>query len=190
MSADRIRRALFQTINALVRAQEVRDAYTVGHQGNVSALSRLVAHAMGLSPEQIEGVRVAGLLHDIGKLAIPSELLAKPTKLTALERELINTHPTVGCHILSGIDFPWPIAQAVLQHHERWDGSGYPSGLKAEEIILEARIVAVCDVYDSMNSHRPYRPALGKEKARAELRDNAGKLYDPAAVAACLKVTE
>ena len=176
---DGIIRVLGQTV-------EVRDPYTAGHQRRVSKLASAIAEKVGLSQDMIRGVRMAGEIHDLGKISLPAEILSKPTKLTSLEFGMIKLHPQTGYDILKGIEFSWPIAEEVYQHHERMDGSGYPRGLKGNEILLEARILAVADVVEAMNSHRPYRPALGLEKALAEIEMNRGVLYDPSAVDVCL----
>ena len=143
---------------------------------------------MGLSRDQIEGIRVAGLIHDIGKISIPAEILSKPRQLTDTEFSLLKAHPKVAYDILKRIEFPWPVADIVVQHHERLDGSGYPNGVKGDEILLEARILAVADVVEAMASHRPYRPARGIDKALEEIEKNTGKLYDPKIVDVCLKL--
>jgi HD-GYP domain-containing protein (c-di-GMP phosphodiesterase class II) len=185
----KLRRALEGTIHALISAVEMRDPYTAGHQQRVTQLACAIANEMGLPEEQIEGIHMAGLVHDIGKINVPAEILSKPGRLNDLEFGLIKTHSQVGHNILNGtIEFPWPIAQIVLQHHERMDGSGYPVGLSGEEIILEARILAVADVVEAMASHRPYRPARGIDQALEEISQNRGILYDPEVVDACLKL--
>jgi len=143
---------------------------------------------MGLNKEVLKEIRVAGSLHDVGKMYVPAELLSKPGRLAEAEFKLVKSHPQVGYDILKEIEFPWPVAQIVLQHHERMDGSGYPSGLSGEGILIEARILAVADVVEAMASHRPYRPALGIEKALEEVSENRGVLYDAEVVAACLKL--
>jgi PAS domain S-box-containing protein/putative nucleotidyltransferase with HDIG domain len=187
--AQAIENALLQFVDALSSAVELRDPYTSGHQRRVAALACAIAEEMGLSAEEIKVIRVASLLHDIGKaLFVPIEILSKPGKLTDLEMALIREHPKAGYEILRKVEFPWPVAEIVYQHHERLDGSGYPRGLKDEEILLEARIIAVADVVEAMSSHRPYRPALGVDEALAEIRKNAGKLYDPKVVEACIRV--
>jgi PAS domain S-box-containing protein/putative nucleotidyltransferase with HDIG domain len=187
--AQAIENALLQFVDALSSAVELRDPYTSGHQRRVAALACAIAEEMGLSAEEIKVIRVAALLHDIGKaLFVPIEILSKPGKLTDLEMALIREHPKAGYEILRKVEFPWPVAEIVYQHHERLDGSGYPRGLKDEEILLEARIIAVADVVEAMSSHRPYRPALGVDEALAEIRKNAGKLYDPKVVEACIRV--
>jgi putative nucleotidyltransferase with HDIG domain len=167
---------------------ETKDAYTAGHQRRVANLARAIAAEMGLSPEQIDGIRMAAVIHDLGKISVPAEILSKPIGLNDLEYGLIKIHPQVGYDILKEIEFPWPVAQIVLQHHERMDGSGYPQGLLGEEIILEARILAVADVVEAMASHRPYRPPHGVDKALEEISRNRGILYDPEVVDACLKL--
>ena len=187
-SFERLRIALEETVDALTSAQEMRDPYTAGHQKNVTELACAIAKELGLSEEQIEGLRLAGLIHDVGKIRVPSEILSNPGELTRLDFSMIETHPKVGYDILKNIEFPYPVAQIVLQHHERVDGSGYPAGLKGKKILIEARILAVADVVDAMASHRPYRPALGVDKAIEEISKNKGILYDSQAVDACLKV--
>jgi PAS domain S-box-containing protein len=182
----RLERALEGTVAAVANTIEMRDAYTGGHQRRVTSLSEAIAREMGLSADRIHGLRLAGTVHDLGKINIPAEILSKPGKLTAIEYEFIKTHPRVGYDILKPVEFPWPIADIVLQHHERLDGSGYPNGLKGDAILLEARILAVADVVESMLSHRPYRPALGIEAALDEIQHGRGKLYDPAVVDACV----
>jgi len=171
---------------ALASTAEIRDPYTSGHQKNVTKLASSIAEHMGLSAELIKGLRIAGLLHDIGKISVPAEILSKPGKITKDERNIIKNHCRVGYDILKGIEFPWPIAKIVLQHHERMDGSGYPLGIRGEEILLEARIIAVADVIEAMSSHRPYRAALGLDEALEEIRKNRGISFDPEVVDACL----
>ena len=160
----RIADILQQTVMALARAIEMRDPYTDGHQKRVSAMAAAIAKEMGLALEVVEGVRFGALIHDIGSIRIPSEILCKPGKLKPIEFEIIKNHSQAGYELLKDVDFPWPIAEMVRQHHERLDGSGYPQGLKGEAILLEARILAVADVVEAMSSHRPYRPALGLEQ--------------------------
>jgi HD-GYP domain-containing protein (c-di-GMP phosphodiesterase class II) len=167
----------------------MRDPYTAGHQRRAAQLACAIANEMGLSEDQIEGIRMAGLVHDIGKINVPAEILSKPGRLNDLEFGLIKTHCQVGHNVLNGtIEFPWPVAQIVLQHHERMDGSGYPQGLSGEEIILGARILAVADVVEAMASNRPYRVAPGIERALQEIAQNRSILYDPEVVDACLKL--
>ena len=181
--------ALIEDITeAIALTTELRDPYTSGHQQRVTQLAHAIAKEMGLNKEMLSEIRVAGSLHDIGKMYIPSEILTKPGKLTELEFDMIKTHPKVGYNILKTIDFPWPVASIVLQHHERMDGSGYPSGLSADDILLEARILGVADVVEAMASHRPYRPALGIDKALEEISEKRGSLYYPEVVDVCLKL--
>jgi putative two-component system response regulator len=183
-----LRMAMEGIIRAMGLTVESRDPYTSGHQHRVALLSSAMAAEMGLSEDQIEGIRLAGMIHDLGKITVPAGILSKPTRLTELEFGLIKTHPQIGYDILKGIEFPWPIAQIVHQHHEKMDGSGYPQGLSGEDILIEARIICVADVVEAMASYRPYRPAIGLDKALEEIADNAGKLYDPEAVNACLRL--
>ena len=187
-SLEKLKRILEETVMALSSTIERRDPYTAGHQRKVSILASSIAREMGISGEEIEGLRLGSSIHDVGKISVPAEILNKPTRLTPIEFALIKTHPQVGYGIVKGIEFPWPIREIVLQHHERMDGSGYPQGLKANEIRFEARIVAVADVVEAMSSHRPYRAALGVEKALEEIAEKKGKLYDPEVVEACIKV--
>jgi PAS domain S-box-containing protein/putative nucleotidyltransferase with HDIG domain len=185
----KLQKTLEGTIHTLVSTIEMRDPYTAGHQLRVAQLACAIANEMGLSEEQIEGLRMAGLVHDIGKINVPAEILSKPGQLSDLEFGLIKTHAQVGHDILNGpIEFPWPVAQIVLQHHERIDGSGYPQGLSGDDIILEARILAVADVVEAMASHRPYRPPHGIDKALEEISQNKGVLYDPEVVDVCLRL--
>ena len=186
-SAD-LKSALLSIVTAVARSVELRDPYTSGHQKRVSEIASAIAIEMGLSEDQIEGIRIGSLIHDIGKLAIPAELLVKPSKLSDLEYALIQGHAKEGASILEGIKFPWPIIDIVSQHHERLDGSGYPNGLKGTEISLEARVVAVADVFEAMSAHRPYRPALGVDIALNELKSKKGKFYDTVVVDALLKL--
>lgn len=183
-----LREALGSLINVMASTVEARDPYTAGHQKRVSNLARAIATEMALPKEQIEGIRVAGVIHDIGKISIPFEILSKPGKLSSLEQAMIRGHSRIGYEILKDINFPWPVAQIVYQHHERMNGSGYPQKLKGRDILLEARILAVADVMEAMSSHRPYRSALGIEKALEELSRNKGILYDTDAVVACLNL--
>jgi len=185
-AGEQVREALQRIIQVISLIIETRDPYTAGHQRGVADLAQAIARRMGLPEERIEGIRVAALVHDLGKISTPAEILAKPTRLTEAEISMIRLHPRSGYEILKRVEFPWPIAQIVLQHHERLNGSGYPEGLSAPDILLEAKILAVADVMEAMCSHRPYRPALGIEKALTEIRRNRGILYDPMAVDACL----
>ena len=181
-------RAMEGTIEALARVVEWRDPYTAGHQRRVAECASAIASEMGLSKDQVDGIRMAGFVHDIGKIAVPSDILNKPGHLSEGEFSLIKEHPKVGYDILKDIDFPWRIAQSVLSHHERMDGSGYPQGLSGDEILLEARILAVADVVEAMSSHRPYRPALGIDDALKNIQENKGISYDPQVVDACIKL--
>jgi len=187
-SYERLQETLEGTINTLASTVEIRDPYTAGHQFRVTRLAHAIAMELDLPEEQIQGIHMASLIHDIGKISVPAEILSKPGKLTEHEFNLLKSHSQVGHDILKNVNFPWPIARIVLQHHERMDGSGYPQGLKGEEILLEARIIGVADVVEAMVSHRPYRPALGIEKAMEEISQNRGVLYDPQVVDACLKL--
>ena len=181
-----LRSSLEGTIRALADTTEARDPYTSGHQRRVAELSTAIAREMNWTEDEIAGLFMAGLVHDVGKIAIPAEILSKPGKLTDIEFSLIKAHAQGGYDILKGIEFPWPIAAAVLQHHERMDGSGYPNGVLGEGICREARILAVADVVEAMANHRPYRPALGIEAALDEIEKRRGELYAPAVVDACM----
>ena len=176
------------TIYTIASVVEKRDPYTAGHQARVADLAAKIAREMKLTDERVEGIKMAGLIHDMGKIQVPAEILSKPGKISELEYEIIKTHPRVGYDLLKNIKFPWPIAQMVLQHHERMDGSGYPQGLKGDAIMLEARILAVADIVEAMSSHRPYRPALGVDKALKQIKKDRGTRLDPDAVDACLKI--
>jgi PAS domain S-box-containing protein len=187
-TTETLRKTLGATIQAMAATVETRDPYTAGHQRRVANLARAIADEMGLSKEQIDGIRMAGLIHDLGKITIPAEILSKPTQLNEFEWGIIQAHPQVGYDLLKTVDFMWPVAQIVLQHHERMDGSGYPQGLSGEEIMLEARILAVADVVEAMASYRPYRPARGIDEALEEISQNKDVLYDAAVVDACLKL--
>ena len=172
----------------MVSAVEMRDPYTAGHQVRVADLARAIATEMGLDQNKIDGIRMAGSIHDIGKLSIPAEILSKPTKLTDIEFSLIKEHSRSGYEMLKDVESPWPLAEIVYQHHERMNGSGYPRNLKGDEILIEARIMAVADVVEAMASHRPYRPALGIEAALEEIEKNKGILYDNTVADACLRL--
>jgi PAS domain S-box-containing protein len=185
---ESLRKAFGTTIQVMVSAVEARDPYTAGHQNRSADLARAIATEMGLPQEKIDGIRMAGSIHDIGKLSIPSEILSKPTKLTNVEFSLIKEHSKQGYEILKDVESPWPLAQIVYQHHKRMDGSGYPRNLKGDDILMEARIMAVADVVESMASHRPYRPGLGIDIALEEIENNKGTLYDADAVDACLRL--
>ena len=185
---NKLRSAMGGVVQAMALTVERRDPYTAGHQRRVSDLARGVAAEMALSAHQIDGIRMAGLIHDLGKICVPVEILSKPGQLSEIEHTLIKDHPQVGYEILKEIEFPWPVAQIVLQHHERIDGSGYPAGLCGEDILVEARTLAVADVVEAMASHRPYRPTLGRDMALEEISQNRGVLYDPDVVDACMKL--
>ncbi|MFC1846092.1 HD domain-containing phosphohydrolase [Chloroflexota bacterium] len=186
--SDSIKLTFNETVNSIITLCESRDPYTASHQNRVAKLSCAIATEMGLSEDQIEGIRITGLIHDIGKVAVPTEILSKSGKLTDHEFGIIVTHPQIAYDILKGVHFPWPVAQAILQHHERLDGSGYPSGLSGEEIILEARILTVSDTIEAMASHRPYRPAIGIDRALDEISQQKGITYDAKVVDACLEI--
>ena len=187
-SLAKLRKAMGGIIKASARMVETRDPYTAGHQKRVADLARSIAQEMSLPGNTVDGIRTAAVIHDLGKIAIPSEILSKPTNLSKKEFDLIKTHPQVGYDILKDIDFPWPIARIVFEHHERIDGSGYPNGLTGEKLLIESRILAVADVIEAMASHRPYRPAPGIDKALEEISRNSGILYDPHVVNVCLKL--
>jgi PAS domain S-box-containing protein len=187
-SAARLQQGMESAIEALAGTLELRDAYTAGHQRRVAALAAAIARELGLSEDEIHGIHLAATIHDLGKIQVPAEILAKPTKLTKLEFELIKTHPQAGYDLLKDIDFPWPIAQLVYQHHERIDGSGYPRGLCGEETLIGARIIAVADTVEAICSHRPYRPGLGIEASLLVITKKRGTAYDPSVVDACLKI--
>ncbi len=185
---DRLERSIMSTVQAISHMVDLRDPYTSGHERRVGELAAAIGTELGMSEHQVTGLRVAGGVHDVGKIAVPAEILSKPTRLSPAEFAIVKTHAQQGYEILKDIEFPWPVATAVWQHHERLDGSGYPRGLRGDEISLEARILAVADVVESMSTHRPYRAALGLDPAFAELESKSGSLYDPAVVAACLKL--
>ena len=171
-SFKRLRNAMEETVQAMALTVETRDPYTAGHQVRVAALACATGQEIGLSEDLVDGIRMAGVIHDIGKLYVPSEFLSKPTELSALEFAIIRQHAQVGHDILKGVDFPWPVSKIVLQHHERNNGSGYPQGLFDEDILFEAKILAVADVVEAMSSHRPYHPALGVEAALEEINEH------------------
>lgn len=185
---ERIRKALGATVQAMAATVEARDPYTAGHQRRVADLARSIATEMGLTFDQIDGIRTAGIIHDLGKITVPAEILSKPGRLTDLEFSLVKMHVDAGYTILREIDFSQPVARIVHEHHERIDGSGYPRGLKGDETIIESRIVAVADVVEAMASHRPYRPALGMHAALEEIEKNRRILYDADAADACLRL--
>ena len=187
-SMRNLRKSLGATIQAMAVTVETRDPYTAGHQRRVADLARSIAVEMRLSRDQIDGIRMAATIHDLGKISVPVELLTKPTRLTKIEFDLIKTHAQSGYDILKDIDFPWPIARMVLEHHERVDGSGYPNGLTRDQILIESRILSVADVIEAMASHRPYRPGRGIQAALDEIATNRDILYDADAVDACLRL--
>jgi GAF domain-containing protein len=181
-------KVLRDSVHAIAYALEMRDPYTAGHQRQVAQIATAIAREMQLPEEMVEGVHFGSLIHDLGKISLPAEILTRPRRLTNLEMQMMQTHPQAGYDIVAGIDFPWPVAQMILQHHERMDGTGYPGGLKGDEIPLESKILAVADVVDAMNSHRPYRAGLGIAKALEEIEKNRGTHYDPLVVDACLRL--
>jgi putative two-component system response regulator len=183
---DKFKRAMDGIVQAMSLTVEMRDPYTAGHQERVSQLACAIAGEMNLPQDRIYGLRMAAIIHDLGKITIPAEILCKPGKLLPLEYELIKNHVQAGYDILKKIEFPWPLAEIIYQHHERMDGSGYPNAVAGEKIYLEARIIAVSDVFETIASHRPYRPSLGVNRAIEEIQTNAGRLYDAAVAKACL----
>jgi putative two-component system response regulator len=188
LTLKKVKRLFENTVGALSYTLEKRDLYTAGHQQRVGQLACAIGEELGLPEERIEVLRLAALVHDIGKLSVPADILTKPGKLTDLEMGLIKQHCQVGFEILKNVEFPWPLAEMVYQHHERMNGSGYPQGLSGSKILLEARILAVADVVEAMSSHRPYRPALEWQAAMAEISQNRGILYDGQVVDACLNL--
>jgi putative nucleotidyltransferase with HDIG domain len=188
LDSARLHRSMEGVVRALSFAVEVRDPYTSAHQRRVGALAGAISRELGYEQEQVIQIQVAGLLHDVGKISVPSEIMTRPGKLTTAEMAIIRTHPEIGFNMLRGIEFDSPVALVALQHHERLDGSGYPQGLRDNEIIKESRIMAVADVVEAMASHRPYRPALGIEPALDEILGNRARLYDADCVDACFRV--
>jgi HD-GYP domain-containing protein (c-di-GMP phosphodiesterase class II) len=187
-AAEKMRKALGATVQAIAVTVETRDPYTAGHQRRVADLAHSIATEMNLPAEQIDGIRMAAAIHDLGKISVPAEILSKPKKLTAIEFSLIKTHAKSGYDILKNIDFPWPIARMILEHHKRMNGSGYPHGLTGDNLLMESQILAVADVVESMASHRPYRSSLGIDAALGEIEKNKGTLYDNAVADACLRL--
>lgn len=185
-----VRTELDAITSVVVKAVELRDPYTAGHQQRVAQLATAIARRLEMGADEVEQMRVAAVLHDIGKLSVPAEILSKPGSLTSAEYELVKGHPQAAYQILCDVQLDWPLSQTVLQHHERMDGSGYPQGLLGEQIHIGARLLAVADVVEAMSSHRPYRPSIGLEQALAEITANRGLLYDPAVVDACIAVFE
>ena len=188
LSYQKVQKTIEDIIFIIGKITETRDPYTSGHQKNVSQLATFIAQEMKLPQDKIEGIRITSLIHDIGKIGVPAEILNKPTKLSEIEYSLIKSHSQVGYDMLKSIEFPWPVAQIILQHHERLNGSGYPNNLRGNKIIFEARIIGVADVVEAMSSHRPHRSALGIDKALEEISQNKGTLYDPKVVDACFKL--
>jgi HD-GYP domain-containing protein (c-di-GMP phosphodiesterase class II) len=187
-SFENLKKVMNSTVQAITRTIDKRDPYTSGHQHRVADLSRSIAREIGFSENEIEGIYIAAAIHDIGKISIPAEILSKPVQLSDIEISLIQAHSQTGYDILKGIKFPWPIAEIVLQHHERLDGSGYPRGLAGDDVLMAARIIGVADVVETMASHRPYRPSIGIDKALEEITQNKGILYEPLVVDACLEI--
>lgn len=187
-SYERLQRALEETVHALASLVELRDPYISGHQQRVSKLASAIAKEMRLPDEKVKGIKMAGLIHDVGKINIPQEILSKPGELNKLERVVMRLHSQAGHDILETIDFPWPVAQIVLQHHERMDGSGYPAGLSGEDILIEARILAVADVVESMTCDRPYRPARSLDEALDEIAENKDTFFDRRVVTVCRRL--
>jgi putative two-component system response regulator len=190
LNLDKFQRAMDGIVQAISVTVEMRDPYTAGHQQRVANLACAMAESMGLAKDEIYGLRMASVIHDLGKITVPAEILSKPGQLSNLEYELIKSHVQAGYDILKKIEFPWPIADIILQHHERLDGSGYPQGLAGEQILLPARILSVADVFETMASHRPYRPSLGLALAVDEIKNKRGILYDHQVVDACLALVD
>lgn len=174
--------------NAIANAVELRDPYTAGHQREVADIATSIARELALPDDEVKGIATASTLHDIGKIAIPGEILSRPGPLSPVEFQMVKSHSEAGCHIVADVPFPWPVANMILQHHERLDGSGYPNGLTGSDILFGSRILAVADVLSAMSAHRPYRPALGLAAALAELQSNRGRLYDAAVVDVCVRL--
>ncbi|MDF9409106.1 MAG: Cyclic di-GMP phosphodiesterase response regulator RpfG [Pelotomaculum sp. PtaB.Bin013] len=187
-SFNKLKRTMEGTVKAIALMIEMRDPYTAGHERRVAKLATAIANEMGLSKEQIDEIRMAGFLHDIGKIVVPAEILCKPGCLNENEFGIIKTHPRLGYEIIKDIEFPCTVAKAILQHHERLDGTGYPGGLMGEDIILEAKIISVADVVEAISSHRPYRPAMGFKNAISEIIEKKNVLYDPHVVDACVRL--
>jgi PAS domain S-box-containing protein/putative nucleotidyltransferase with HDIG domain len=185
---ESLQETLHGTVEAIAAMVEYRDPYTAGHERRVARLATAIGVEMGMNEKRLEGLGVMGYIHDLGKISVPAEILSKPSSLSEIETALIRQHADTGYQILRKLTFPWPVADAVRQHHERIDGSGYPQGLKGEEILLEARILAVADTVEAMGSHRPYRPSKGIEPALEEIARNRGRLYDAEVVDACLRL--
>ena len=188
LAASRLRKVVEGIVEAMVKTMESRDPYTAGHQRRVANLAQAIAQDMGLDAERTEGILMAASIHDLGKIAVPAEILSSPAHLTEIHMDIIRTHPKVGFEILTNIEFPWPVATMVRQHHEKLDGSGYPDHLSGDEIILESRIIAVADVVEAMASHRPYRASLGLELALEEVSSRKGVAFDKDVVDTCLEL--
>lgn len=189
-SMQKLEKAMSGIVNAMANTVEIRDPYTADHQRRVADLARTIASEIGFSSEQQDAVNVAAIIHDLGKISIPAEILSKPSRLTTNEFNLIKEHPQRAYEIITEIEFPWDIATIIKQHHEKIDGSGYPLGLKGDEILPESKVITVADVVEAMASHRPYRPALGIKKALEEIKQNMGKFYDPIVAEACISLFE
>jgi putative nucleotidyltransferase with HDIG domain len=187
-SMEKLEGAMEGIVSAIALTVETRDPYTAGHQRRVADLAVAIAVEAGMGSDQVEALRMAAIIHDLGKISVPAEILSKPSRLTANEFNLIKEHPQVGYDILKDIDFPWPVARIVYQHHEKMDGSGYPLGLMGDHLLPASRVLTVADVVEAMASHRPYRPGLGIAKALEEIESQAGRLYDPDAAQACLRL--
>jgi len=190
INLKKMKRIITQTVDALATSVDIRDPYTAGHQRRVTKLAVAIADEMGLKGEALHEVTVAASLHDIGQITVPTEILSRPGKLSAIEIAIIRTHAKAGYDIIKDVEFPWPIAEIVYQHHEKMDGSGYPRGLKGDEIVMSARILMVANVVEAMMSHRPYRPSLGQKAALDEIMKNKGLQYDEQVVDACLRLFE
>jgi putative nucleotidyltransferase with HDIG domain len=187
-SYARVLKSFDDTVTAITRIVETRDPYTAGHQRHVSQLGFAMARELGLPEKQAEGIRIAGLLHDVGKIYVPTEILSKPGRLSKIEFDIIKIHPQAGYDILHAIEFPWPVAEVAYQHQERLDGTGYPLGLKADDILLETKIISVADTVEAMTFSRPYRPVIGLDKALAQIEKGKDILYDSRAVDVCLEL--
>ncbi len=187
-SLENLQRVIDGIINTISKIGDIRDPYTGGHQHRVAQLSKEIAEEMALPEDRLQGLDIAGLLHDIGKISIPLEILSKPGDIADIEKDMIKIHPTTGYNILKEIEFPWAIHNVILQHHERLDGSGYPQGLKGDDILLEAKIIGVADVVEAISSHRPYRASLGMDQAIEEITSYKGALYDEEVVQACVRL--
>jgi len=187
-SYEKLQKFIEGTAYIIMKVVETRDPYSIGHQQRVSKLATAIAQETKLPQDKIEGTRIASLVHDIGKVNLPTEIISKPSKLIEVEFNLIRNYPKVGYDILKKVDFPWPIAEIVLQHQEKIDGSGYPRGLKGDEILIEAKILGVANVVEAMSSYKSYRPALSIDEALAEISKNKNILFDPEVVDVCLKL--